>query len=470
MDLNNEAAWIALLGPGRDALGAQLQAAGAGAPLALRAAWLIEVERRPHEADRLLEREPLHDAGLRALLAAAAAQMYDDAPSALRHAETARRSYADPLRPLHGWAAALEGVALLELGWPARALPALHAALRIAHRDGMSWLQLDALRGLARAHDEAGEPDPRDVILESAEPLVAAAPWLPASDSLRRLKAQVIARQALLGGPWPTLKVDTRLSQRIVCAWLDWLQGKHTVHDEIQALRMQQRQQYWPLKWQVDLGQIEGALAATEDRVQPSAVLAADVPPGLSRLQAEVLDAGHARLKGRFVDTRALRSELHARGLRRLASRLALVRADDAEAVAAWWRQTGRDAVDAVWLAPRLLPLWPALLALPDARRSTADQQAMRLLGERLTAMHKLRLDRGACEPPAIPGGGTPAGLTPREWAVLQLIGQDWSNAQIAAKLFVAEVTVKTHINRIYAKLDLTNRQAAQRKARELSP
>ena len=41
MELDNDAAWAALFGPGRPALGAALQAAGPAAPLALRAAWLI---------------------------------------------------------------------------------------------------------------------------------------------------------------------------------------------------------------------------------------------------------------------------------------------------------------------------------------------------------------------------------------------------------------------------------------------
>lgn len=457
MELDNDAAWAALFGPGRPALGAALQAAGPAAPLALRAAWLIEVERLPHEADRLLQREPLADAALRALLAAAAALMYDDAPAALRHAEAALQAYADPLQPLHGWAALLQGQAQLELGWPARARAPLQTALRIAHRDGLSLLQLDALRGLARLHDEAGEPGERDAVLASAAPLIAVQPQLAASDSLRRLQAQLAAREALLGGDWPALPAGDGLGHRLARAWQAWLRGEPTVQQEVAALRTLQRQQYWPLKWQVELAQLEGGVAASMGRAACTAILAADVAPCLALLQAQVLAAGHARLAGRPIERQtALAEELHTRGLLRLASRLALVQAQDAAALSAWWQRAGRDAVDAVWLAPCLLPLWPAVLARPEARRSALDQRALQALGE--------QLNRAG---PAA-GSGPPAELTAREWQVLQLIGEDWSNAQIAAQLFVAETTVKTHINRVYAKLGIADRAAARLKARLL--
>ncbi|MGH9076197.1 MAG: response regulator [Acidimicrobiales bacterium] len=49
--------------------------------------------------------------------------------------------------------------------------------------------------------------------------------------------------------------------------------------------------------------------------------------------------------------------------------------------------------------------------------------------------------------PPALPDG-----LTAREAEVLILIAQGRSNAEIAEQLYIAEVTVKTHVNRIFAK------------------
>jgi DNA-binding NarL/FixJ family response regulator len=51
--------------------------------------------------------------------------------------------------------------------------------------------------------------------------------------------------------------------------------------------------------------------------------------------------------------------------------------------------------------------------------------------------------------------------LTEREREVLVLVGQGRTNSEIADMLFVGEGTVKTHINHIFAKLDLRDRAAA---------
>ena len=51
--------------------------------------------------------------------------------------------------------------------------------------------------------------------------------------------------------------------------------------------------------------------------------------------------------------------------------------------------------------------------------------------------------------------------LTAREQDVLRLIGQGCTNAEIAEKLCISELTVKSHIGRIFVKLDLRDRAAA---------
>ncbi|HSZ47541.1 MAG TPA: response regulator transcription factor [Streptosporangiaceae bacterium] len=60
-----------------------------------------------------------------------------------------------------------------------------------------------------------------------------------------------------------------------------------------------------------------------------------------------------------------------------------------------------------------------------------------------------------------------PDGLTPREGEVLALIAGGLSNAAIAQRLHVSLATVKTHINRIFAKAGVTDRAAATRYAGE---
>jgi two-component system, NarL family, response regulator LiaR len=55
----------------------------------------------------------------------------------------------------------------------------------------------------------------------------------------------------------------------------------------------------------------------------------------------------------------------------------------------------------------------------------------------------------------------TPEPLTTREIEVLQKVARGKSNNEIAKELFIAEVTVRTHISRILEKLHLTNRVQA---------
>jgi DNA-binding NarL/FixJ family response regulator len=63
--------------------------------------------------------------------------------------------------------------------------------------------------------------------------------------------------------------------------------------------------------------------------------------------------------------------------------------------------------------------------------------------------------------PHALPASTRLNGLTPRETEVLVLVARGRSNSEIAAGLFLAEQTVKTHVSRIFDKLSLRDRAQA---------
>ncbi len=98
---------------------------------------------------------------------------------------------------------------------------------------------------------------------------------------------------------------------------------------------------------------------------------------------------------------------------------------------------TGERLIDAV----RVIAAGDALLS-PSVTR--------RLIGE----FAQLRPDPN-------PARGSLAALTPRETEVLRLVAEGLSNPEIAARLVIAEETVKTHVSRVLAKLQLRDRTQA---------
>lgn len=92
-------------------------------------------------------------------------------------------------------------------------------------------------------------------------------------------------------------------------------------------------------------------------------------------------------------------------------------------------RATATVARGQAWLDPRITP------EVLDVYRRTAGPHAR---------------DRAAVD-----------ALTPREQDVLRLVGSGCTNAEIAAELVVSEATVKSHLGRVLAKLDLRDRPAA---------
>ena len=74
-------------------------------------------------------------------------------------------------------------------------------------------------------------------------------------------------------------------------------------------------------------------------------------------------------------------------------------------------------------------------------------------------------LGDGVPAEPARPFPGLPDNLTPREVEVLTLIGEGLSNREIGERLVLGQATVKTHVNRIFAKTAVQSRAQAVRYA-----
>jgi DNA-binding NarL/FixJ family response regulator len=101
-----------------------------------------------------------------------------------------------------------------------------------------------------------------------------------------------------------------------------------------------------------------------------------------------------------------------------------------------------------------ITPAWPVSYPDPWAERTSLtldlDDHAVRGL---LTALGR------SDAPRALPD--QLARLTERELTVLRAVATGASNAEIAAELFVSVATVKTHVARILAKLEVRDRVQA---------
>jgi len=101
---------------------------------------------------------------------------------------------------------------------------------------------------------------------------------------------------------------------------------------------------------------------------------------------------------------------------------------------------------------------------IPEALRMVLSGEAAlsRTLVKRLVQEYRARDTRQRIRA-RLPGGSR---LTPKEWEVLELLNEGLGTAEIARKLFVADVTVRTHLAAIIRKLRAKDRAGVLRMVR----
>lgn len=107
-----------------------------------------------------------------------------------------------------------------------------------------------------------------------------------------------------------------------------------------------------------------------------------------------------------------------------------------------------------------------ALLMRSAPLGELSDSFERALSGERVVSPALLPTILGAAPPRPVAAAGSV--LSKRERDVLAQIAQGRTNREIAAELFLGEETVKSHLSRLYAKLDATNRREAVSRALSL--
>jgi DNA-binding CsgD family transcriptional regulator len=480
----SELGWVILLGTARDELGdllARLSPADADRPAMrlLRAAWWVEVRRAPTEAERVLAGARIASP-IAGLIRARCNLMYDEAAKALACAQAAHADLPAG-SPQAQWASAALGYAWLECAQPVRAIGVLLDAVRCARRDGLLNLELDALHALARAQQECSDDAALDATLNQVRSLL---PQVDARSVAAQSLARLMLREAherletpasatsgpddshLFAFPWLAARARAALIEGRIQVAAEW--------SKLLASRL--HASFCGAKWALEAGFVRIWLAGLRGDVEALRREAAGpgIPSEHTGLHAWTLAVHQAaaallaHVPWTGAQLQALTDALQARGLHRLHATTSLIAAlsDDSDTLGRlgrWLALAARNGrvLDACWLAPRLLDPLSAWLRHPSA---PSDPGA-----HALAAMLMQRLQDQASSSPSVEPALRPDELTEREWQVLQLIARQFSNEQIAATLHVSLPTVKTHINRLYAKLGLRSRAEARLRGRALS-
>ena len=214
----------------------------------------------------------------------------------------------------------------------------------------------------------------------------------------------------------------------------------------------------------------------------------------VSALEARLLAATSDHEAAAAVANRAVAAHPRSPGMQAVRARLCLAAGDAEGAIAALAEQT--DAPSAAMAVEREVLRALALRTLGDDRAALAEiesalaraePEAIRrpflsagrgvreLLAEHLrrAVSHRWfasellrRLEGGSSN--RVPPAELLEPLSAREGEVLRFLPTMMSNGDIASELFVSVNTVKTHVKSIYRKLEVTRRQDAVRRARQL--
>ncbi len=100
-----------------------------------------------------------------------------------------------------------------------------------------------------------------------------------------------------------------------------------------------------------------------------------------------------------------------------------------------------------------------------NKRKAMNDRPEKELGGADLDAEPGVSARDSMPAPAPVPDGPDAISLlSAKEWQILKLLAEGKSNKEIAAVQFVEVSTVKTHLNNIYSKLSVSNRNEARAK------
>lgn len=483
------AGWQLLFSRHRDLLKRALDVAPADTTLdLLSAAWRLEACKRPHEAEAILtglgvSTDPVVQA-ITCALRASIAHQSDAFELALTYARQARALFGDRPHPAAFLAELIEAASLLTSGELNEAEACLSHVSACAARDRLEYLQLAALHRRASAAAEADnlEAALNLITARHSEALACELNSPEILDATARLEASLETRRLQLAAARRALDRGRDTAERYGDYWqVPYLTLEAIAHliegqgldarATVLKLERQLTERFICHKWRADALLPQIWLRALEND-----------NAGLLGLAEKNLKADWPTsifLDRRYLYCQAARflagAEMNLAELRNIATRrtaqaclelghfterlLALAEGAPDGLLHALKVSARQDCLlDWLWLMPKALPaLEPLLNTRAMANEDQTRDFLRRLLARALPASEQ----RIAVTAP-------PSGLTQKEWLVLLAIGEQLSNEQIAARLHVSLATIKTHINHIYAKLQLSSRSEAIQRARAL--